>query len=166
MMRLPPVRLLRTTVFSYVPVVISILTMIVVRANDLARENDDAGLWQGFFHPSTPEQAIVSGFIIWILGAFLVASMAVLFYHMLRTRTRFQPYHLIIVTMSLAVVMTAGLFVTGDPFAPEGAFEMMACGVGFGLLVPLFYERERNLAAWDREGRPGLPGQLRPNSKA
>jgi hypothetical protein len=135
-------------VFSYIPVIVSILIMIVIRAGDLARENNDAGLGQSFFNPTTPEQAIIAGFTIWILGAFFVAFLAVLLYHVLRTRTGFQPYQFIIVTMVLSILMAASLFVTGNPFAPEGAFEMLACGIGYGLLVPIFYEREGNLAMW------------------
>ncbi|MDW5562200.1 MAG: hypothetical protein SA339_03160 [Methanomassiliicoccus sp.] len=141
-MRLPQSRLLRTMVFAYIPVVISILIMIVLRADDLARENNDAGLGQSFLNPTTSQQAIVAGFTIWILGAFFVAFLAVMLYHVLRTRARFSSYRFIILTLALSSLLTFGLYITGNPFAPEGAFEMFACGIGYGLLVPLFYERK------------------------
>jgi hypothetical protein len=147
-MRLSPLRLLKVMVLSYIPVIITILVMIVIRADDLARENNEAGLGQSFFNPTTPEQAIVAGFIIWILGAFFVALLAVALYGVLRSKAKMPPYLFPFITIPLSILLAVNLFVTDNPFAVEGAFEMLTCGIGYGLLVPLFYEREHNLMRW------------------
>jgi hypothetical protein len=147
-MRLPPAKLLKVMVMAYVPVVLTILIMIVLRANDLARENNETGLGESFFNPSTPEQAIVAGFIIWIIGAFFVAFLAVMLYHFLRTRLHVEPFVFPILTVILALLLTALLYVNNVPFAPEGAFEMLACGIGYGILVPIFYAREKDMVLY------------------
>ncbi len=143
-MKLSPYNLIKVAFLAYIPVVITILTMIVLRANDLARENNDAGLGQSFFNPTTPEQAIAAGFTIWIMGAFFIAILAVLLYHALRTRTRRGPITFLTITLVLSTVLAVGAYLAKIPFAPEAAFEMLTCGIGYGVLIPIFYARERN----------------------
>lgn len=144
-MRPTPSRLLRVMVFSYVPVIVTILIMIILRANDLTLENNNAGLEQSFFNPTTPEQAIIAGFTIWIIGAFFVAFLAVVLYGIIGNRTKRGPLTFLTITLVLSFIIAVGAYMAKIPFAPEAAFEMMACGIGYGLLVPAFYERERNL---------------------
>lgn len=143
-MKLSSYNLIKVAFLAYIPVVTVILIMIVLRANDLARENNDAGLGQSFFDPTTPEQAIAAGFAIWIMGAFFVAILAVLLYHALMTRTHQSPLAFFAVTVVLALILAVGAYLAKIPFAPEAAFEMLTCGIGYGVLVPLLYGRERN----------------------
>lgn len=143
-MKLSPYHLVKVAFLSYIPVIATILVMIVLRANDLARENNESGAGQSFFNPTTPEQAIIAGFIIWIFGAFFVALLAVALYYTLRTRTRRGPITFLAITLVLSMVLAVGAYQAEIPFAPEAAFEMLTCGIGFGFLVPIFYARERD----------------------
>ncbi len=143
-MKLSPYHLAKVAFLAYIPVIATIMVMIVLRANDLARENNDAGLGQSFFNPTTPEQAIVAGFTIWILGAFFVAILAVILYHILRTRTHQSPITFLAITLVLSAILAVGAYQAKIPFAPEAAFEMLTCGIGYGVLVPIFYARERD----------------------
>ena len=137
---------LRILVRSYVPVVISIYVMILVRSQDLANETLNAGLEPGFFNPVTASDAIYSGFIIWTVGALFVGVLALALYRTLMRYTRLKDVHYLAITFVLAILMTAGLVINKVPFAPEGAFEMFACGIGFGILIPYYSRREASVA--------------------
>jgi hypothetical protein len=152
-MKLSPYHLIKVAFLAYLPVIATILVMIVLRANDLARENNDAGLGQSFFNPTTPEQAIAAGFTIWIMGAFLIAILAVVLYHTLRTRTSQGPITFLIITVVLALVLAVGAYQAKIAFAPEAAFEVLTCGIGYGVLIPIFYARERDRLIYG----PGSP---------
>ncbi len=123
---------------AYLPVIAAILIMILVRANDLAREALNGGLEPGFFVPSTPAKAITSGFVIWIPGALMIGVLAYALYAGMRRAFRVGPAMYGITTLVLGVLMSAGLWATGNAFAPEGTFEMLACGLGYGILIPYF----------------------------
>jgi hypothetical protein len=141
-MKPSPFQLAKVAFLAYLPVIAAIMIMIVLRANDLARENNDAGLGQSFFNPTTPGQAIIAGFTIWILGAFFIAVLAVVLYHVLRTRAHRGPVTFLAITLVLASILALGAYQAKVPFAPEAAFEMFACGIGYGVLVPILYARE------------------------
>ena len=138
---------LRILVRSYVPVIISIYVMILVRSQDLANETLNAGLEPGFFNPVTASEAIYSGIIIWTLGALFVGLLALVLYKVLQRYRGFKDLHFLAITLPLAALLTMGLFINKVPFAPEGAFEMFACGIGFGILVPFFSKPARNISA-------------------
>ena len=55
--------------------------------------------------------------------------------------TDLEKMHYLAITVALAFVMTAGLVINQVPFAPEGAYEMFACGIGFGVLIPYWSGR-------------------------
>jgi hypothetical protein len=152
-MKLSPFHLIKVAFLAYLPVIATILVMIVLRANDLARENNDAGLGQSFFNPTTPEQAIVAGFTIWILGAFFVAVLAIVLYHVLRTRTHRGPITFLTITLVLSLIIAVGAYQAKILFAPEAAFEVLTCGIGYGVLIPIFYARERDRLMYG----PGSP---------
>jgi hypothetical protein len=152
-MKLSPYHLIKVAFLAYIPVVITILAMIVLRANDLAREANDAGLEESFFNPTTPEQAIAAGFTIWIIGALFIAILAVLLYHGLRTRTRRGPITFLTITLALSAVLAVGAYQAKIPFAPEAAFEVLTCGIGYGVLIPIFYSRQRDRLMYG----PGSP---------
>ncbi len=131
-------RAAKVVLASYAPVIASILLMIVVRSHDLAREAVEGGLSPGFFVPLTATQAITSGFTIWIPGALGVGILAYALHWELRERLHFGRWSFLAITTILGVLMAGGLIASGNSFAPEGAFEMLACGVGYGILVPYF----------------------------
>jgi hypothetical protein len=133
---------LKVLLYSYVPVVVSIYIMILVRSQDLANETLNAGLEPGFFNPVTASDAISSGFIIWTFGALFVGFLALMLYWILKRYAGFKNIHYLGMTLVLAFIMSAGLFINKVPFAPEGTFEMFSCGIGFGILIPHFYGRE------------------------
>ncbi len=137
----------RVILLSYIPVIVTIMIMIVLRAQDLANETLNAGLEPSFFNPTTPSEAIISGFVIWIFGALFVGVLAYLLYAGMRRYLKDAPIPFLITTIILAVLLAAGLYLNQVPFAPEGAFEVLTCGIGYGVLIPLFYmwERDREL---------------------
>jgi hypothetical protein len=132
---------------SYVPVVGSIYVMILFRAQDLANETVNAGLEPGFFNPTTATAAVYSGFIIWTIGALFVGILALSLFEVLRRYSKIDRTRYLAITLALAVLMSIGLYVNKVPFAPEGAYEMFACGIGFGILIPYFSSREASFAA-------------------
>ena len=136
---------------SYIPVIVTIMIMIVLRAQDLANETLSAGLEPSFFNPTTPTQAIISGFTIWILGAFFVGVLAYLLYAGMRRYLKNAPIPFFITTIVLAILLAAGLYINKVPFAPEGAFEVLTCGIGYGVLIPFFYARERDLELYGKD---------------
>jgi hypothetical protein len=133
---------LKVLAYSCVPVVVSIYAMILFRAQDLANETLNAGLEPGFFNPTTAAAAVYSGFIIWTLGALFVGILALSFFKFLRRYARIDRNRYHAITFALAILMSIGLYVNKVPFAPEGAYEMFACGIGFGILIPFFSGRE------------------------
>jgi hypothetical protein len=136
---------LKVLASSYVPVVVSIYVMILFRGQDLANETLNAGLEPGFFNPTTATEAVYSGFIIWTLGALLVGILALSLFEVLRRYARIDRTRYIAITTVLAILMSVGLYVNKVPFAPEGAFEMFACGIGFGIMIPYFSGREASV---------------------
>jgi hypothetical protein len=131
----------RIVLVSYAPVIVSIMVMIVLRADDLAREATGAGLEPGFFVPTSSSEAVASGFSIWIPGALFVGVLAYALYAVLRRKLSVGPTGFFAATLVLGVLMSAGLWATDNPFAPEGTFEMLACGIGYGLLIPYLSRR-------------------------
>jgi hypothetical protein len=142
--------LIKVAFLAYLPVIGAIMVMIVLRANDLAREATEGGLEPGPLVPTTPNDAIVIGFTIWIFGAFLIALLATALYHAWRIKLRLGPISYFVLVLALAAGLSAGLFVAKVPFAPEGTFEMFACGIGYGVLIPVLYARERDLTLYRR----------------
>ena len=142
-------RSLKILFYSCAPVVVSIYIMVLVRSQDLANETLNAGLEPGFFNPVTASDAIGSGFIIWTLGALFVGILALVLYWALGRYTDLNKVHYLVITVALAFVMTAGLVINKVPFAPEGAYEMFACGIGFGVLIP-YWSGRLTLAAQGR----------------
>jgi hypothetical protein len=138
---------LKALLFSYVPVVVSIYVMILIRSQDLAHETLNAGLEPGFFNPVTAYEAIYSGIIIWTVGALFIGVLALVLYYLLKRYTNMKDLHYLAITLALAALLTSGLCVNHVPFAPEGAFEMFACGIGYGLLVPYFSRPARKIPA-------------------
>lgn len=133
---------LKVLVYSYVPVVVSIYVMILFRAQDLANETLNAGLEPGFFNPITATDAVYSGFIIWTLGALFVGILALSLFKVLGRYAKIDRTRYLAITVALAALMSAGLYINKVPFAPEGTYEMFACGIGFGLLIPYFSRPE------------------------
>jgi hypothetical protein len=70
-----------------------------------------------------------------------VGILALSLFVVLKKYARIDRTRYLAITTGLAVLMSLGQYVNKVPFAPEGAYEMFACGIGFGILIPYFSRR-------------------------
>lgn len=135
-------RIVKIILTAYVPTAIAILVMIVVRAHNLANESITAGDEPGFFVPTTASEAVISGFIIWIPGALFVGVLAFALYAAMTRYLGINAWTYFVITLAFATLLSAGLYLNKVAYAPEGTFEMYACGVGYGFLIPFLSSRK------------------------
>ena len=134
--------IIQAVLVTEIPVIIALAIWIWFRAGALVRLS--AGLEPGFFVPTTPIEAIRSGYIIWLVVSIICGMIASGVFYFVCGKWHWRPVYFAVLVMGFVVLVSVLAFVSGMAFAVEATGEMLIVAAGFGILMPWLAGRKQN----------------------